>query len=149
MLRTCVGYPSACLRLSPSCLNPLHAGPLFSNRPAVQRTDFLGEVCAHRSERILFSFHSTLADFIILGLLERSGPSEYIMVALSDIDTQEPLPPPLQTTPPCLETAQQLNFTFLVGILPKFNRFSQFKLPGEAEIPGLHLMPIKHATCHT
>ena len=65
-------YPSACLRLSPSCLNPLHAGLLFSNRPDVQRTDSLGEVCAHRSERNLFSFHSTLTDFIILGLLERS-----------------------------------------------------------------------------
>ena len=149
MLRTCVGFYPSCLRLSTSCLNPLHAGPLFSNRPAVQCTDSLGEVCAHRSERNLFSFHSTLTDFIILGLLESLGPSEYIIVALSDIGTPEPLPPPLQTTPPCLGTTQQLNFTFLVGILTKFNHFSQFKLHGEAEIPALHLMPIKHATCQT
>ena len=71
--------------------------------------------------------------FIVLGSLERSGPSESILAALSSIDTSGPLPRPLQTTPPCLGTAQ-LNFTFLFGFLEKFNRCSQFKLRCRAEI---------------
>ena len=38
-------------------------------------------------------------------------------------DTPGPLPPPLHTTPPCPGTAQQLNFTFLFGILPNSTDF--------------------------
>ena len=85
--------------------------------------------------------------FIVLGSLERSGPSESILGALSSIDTSGPHPGPLRITPPCLGTAQQLNFTFLFGFLPKFNRFSQFKLRCKAQIQALHLMSITHAPC--
>ena len=52
-----------------SLLNPLHAEPLFSNPLAFQRTDSLGEVCTHSSERKVFSFHSTLMDFHHPGLV--------------------------------------------------------------------------------
>ena len=85
--------------------------------------------------------------FIVLGSLERSGPSESILAALSSINTSGPLPRPLQTTPPCLGTAQQLNFTVFFGFLPKFNRFSQFKLCCKAHIQALHLMSITHTMC--
>ena len=85
--------------------------------------------------------------FIVLGSLERSGLSESILAGLSSIDTSGTLPRPLQTTLPCPGTAQQLNFTFLFGFLPKFNRCSQFKLRCKAEIQALHLTSITHAPC--
>ena len=50
-------------------INPLHAEPLFSNPLAVQRTDSLGGVCTHSSERNLFWFYSTLMDFHRPGLV--------------------------------------------------------------------------------
>ena len=121
--------------------------PLFSNPLAFQRTDSLVGVCTHSSERNLFSFHSTLMDFHHSGLIGKVR-TKRIHPGSSQVHrhTSGPLPRPLQTTPPCLGTAQ-LNFTFLFGFLPKFNRFSRFILRCKAEIQAPHLMSITHAPC--
>ena len=50
-------------------VNHLHAERLFTNLLSFQRIDSLGWICAHSSERNLFSFHSTLMDFHQPGLV--------------------------------------------------------------------------------
>ena len=83
--------------------------------------------------------------FIILGLLERSGPSESILVALNSICMAVQLLCPVETTSRCLGKAQQLDLTFFFGFLFQVSRFSLFKLRCKAEIHVLLLVSITHA----
>ena len=102
-------------------LNPLHAG-LFSTviwRSRV-RTLLMEFVCTARNQ-IYSHFSSPGWNFIILGLLERSGPSESILEALSSTRATSMTSPNWPTMPRNETTTQsQILFRLLAQIQPIF-----------------------------
>ena len=97
--------------------------------------------CTARNQ-IYSHFSSPGWNFLILGLLERSGPSESILEALSSTRATSMTSPNWPTMPRNETTTQS---QFFIGSLLKFNRFSRFKLLCKAEINALHLMSITNA----
>ena len=64
-------------------LDPYRAGLCFSSKLTFQRTDSPGVVSRTGPNKPNFlASLSTFMDFVVLGLLERSGPSESIPAAL-------------------------------------------------------------------